>query len=144
MKVFLTISFIIFSFNIIAQDKFFTKGFANGYAWTAPPSESKVAYAKGQTLSDMLFYNTLQTDLQRKVAFPLDCQDDIDKLLESSSESIIELETVEKMIDEFYIIKENLIIPVPGAYCYNIKKLSGISPDELEKYRIDLLEYSKK
>ncbi len=116
---------------------------ANGYAWTAPPSASKVAYAKGESLSAMLFYKKFETDVQRKISFPLDCKDDVDKLIQSSYSATIEIETIEKMIDEFYAKKENLIIPVLGAYCCSVKKLSGVSPEEIEKYSSKLFEYSK-
>jgi hypothetical protein len=144
MKWTLTIALSLFALIILAQDKFYTKGLANGYAWTAPPSASKVAYAKGESLSAMLFYKKFQTDIQRKISFPLDCKDDIDKLIQSNSSSTIELETIEKMIDGFYESEENLKIPVIGAYCYNIKKLGGVSSDDLEIYMKKLQEYSKK
>jgi hypothetical protein len=48
-----------------------------------------------------------------------------------------------KMVDDFYTIKENLIIPVLGAYCFSVKKLVSVSSEELEKYRQKLLKYSK-
>ncbi len=143
MKKILTITLLLLAFSVSAQDKFYTKGLANGYAWTAPPSASKVAYAKGESLSAMLFYKKFETDVQRKISFPLDCKDDVDKLIQSSYSATIEIETIEKMIDEFYAKKENLIIPVLGAYCCSVKKLSGVSPEEIEKYRTKLFEYSK-
>lgn len=143
MKTILTITLLLLVCSVFAQDNFYTKGLANGYAWTAPPSASKVAYAKGESLSAMLFYKKFETDVQRKISFPLDCKDDADKLIQSSYSATIEIETIEKMIDEFYAKKENLIIPVLGAYCCSVKKLSGVSPEEIEKYRSKLFEYSK-
>lgn len=91
MKMILTFTISLIAFSIFAQDNFYTKGLANGYAWTAPPSASKVAYAKGESLSAMLFYKKFKTDIQREVSFPLDCKADVDKLLESNSSSTIEL-----------------------------------------------------
>ncbi len=141
MKIILIIVLSFFALTILPQDKFYTKGLANGFAWTAPPSASKVAYAKGESLSEMLFYKKFKTDIQREVSFPLDCKDDVDKLLESNSSATIELETIEIMIDEFYKSKENLIIPVIGAYCYNIKKLAGYNSDELKFYKEKLVNF---
>jgi len=138
----LVIGLLLFACSGFAQDKFYTKGLANGYAWTAPSYESKVAYAKGQSLSQMLIRNKFRTDIQREVSFPLDCKDDVDKLLESNSSSTLELETIEKMIDEFYEIEENLKIPVLGVYCYSIKKLAGYNPDELKSYKQKLFDFS--
>jgi hypothetical protein len=67
--------------------------------------------------------------------------DDVDKLLESTPSSTIELETIEKMIDEFYESEENLKIPVLGVYCYSIKKLAGYKPDELKSYKDKLINF---
>ncbi len=141
MKRILTIALSFFALTILAQDKFYTKGLANGYAWTAPPSASMLAYSKSESLSEMLIIKQYQTDIQREVSFPLYCKDDVDKLLDSNSLSTIELETIEKMIDVFYESKENLIIPVLGAYCYNIKKLAGYNSEELKSYKENLLKF---
>lgn len=142
MKMIFTITLFLLVCSVFAQDKFYTKGLANGYAWTAPASASKVAYAKGESLSAILNYNKFKTDLQREVSFPLECKDDVDKLLQSNSTSTIELETIEKMIDKFYDNQENLVIPVLGAYCCCIKELTGESFKDIEKYRQELLEFS--
>lgn len=143
MKKILIIVLVLPALTIYAQDKFYTKGLANGFAWTAPPSASMLAYSKGESLSAMLFYKKFKTDIQREVSFPLDCNDDVDKLLESNSSTTIELETIEKMIDEFYKKTENLIIPIIGAYCYCVKDLAGLSMKDLETYRQELLVFSK-
>ena len=100
MKMILLFGLLLFTCSGFAQDKYYTKGLANGYAWTAPSSASKVSYAKGQSLAEMLNRNKFRTDLQREVSFPLDCKDDVDKLLQSNSGATIELETIEKMIDQ--------------------------------------------
>jgi hypothetical protein len=142
MKWTLTIALALFALSILAQDKFYTKGLANGYAWTASPSVSKLAYSKSESLTLMLHDMRVKTEIQRMVSFPLDCKDDIDTLLRSGSSSTIELETIEIMIDEFYEKKENLVIPVVGAYCYNIKKLAGYNSEELTSYIEKLIDFS--
>jgi hypothetical protein len=141
MKMIIVFGLVLFACSSFAQDKFYTKGLANGFAWTAPSYESKVAYAKGESLSQMLIRNKYKTDIQREVSFPLDCKDDVDKLLELNLSSTIELETIEKMIDEFYESEENLKIPVLGVYCYSIKKLAGYKPDELKSYKDKLINF---
>jgi hypothetical protein len=141
MKIILAFTLVLITCSGFAQNNFYTKGLANGYAWTAPASVSKLSYAKGESLTEILLRKKFQTDVQRKVSFPLDCTDDVDKLLESKSSATIELETIEKMIDEFYESKENLVIPVIGVYCYSIKKISGYSSDELKLYKEKLLDF---
>lgn len=141
---FILLSFcLMLSLNLIAQDKFYTKGLANGYGWTASPSESMLAYTKGESLSSMLNIRKYQTQDQRDVSFPLGCDDDVEELLESNTAANIDLHTIEKMIGQFYTIEENLIIPVLGAYCCCIKEISGVGSKKLEKYRQELLDFSE-
>jgi hypothetical protein len=130
------------SFSLFAQDKFYTKGLVNGYAWVASPSESMLAYTKGESFSRMLNRRKYQTQIQREVSFPLGCELEIEDLLKSNSSSDIDLQTIETMIDKFYEKKENLVIPVLGAYCCCIKELAGASEEDIEKYRKKLLDYS--
>ena len=140
MKIVLTIVLSLFTLTILAQDKFYTRGLVNGFAWTAPPSASMLAYSKGKSLSRMLNRRKYQTEIQRDVSFPLGCEAEIEELLKAKSSSTIDLQTIEKMIDEFYDNQENLAIPVLGAYCCCIKELTGDSTVEIEKYRKKLLD----
>ena len=142
MKIILTITLSLFALTILAQDKFYTKGLANGYAWTASPTVSMLAYTKGESLSRMLNRRKYQTEIQRDVSFPLGCEAEIEELLKAKSSSTIDLQTIEKMIDKFYEREENLVIPVLGAYCCCIKELTGKSSENIEKYRQELLEFS--
>ncbi len=69
-------------------------------------------------------------------------------LLEMTLPSEIKLEELDlnlmvKMIDDFYGSKENLVIPIIGAYCYCVKDLAGLSLKDLESYRQELLDFSK-
>jgi hypothetical protein len=130
------------TFNLVAQDKFYTRGLDNGYGWTASPTVSKLAYTKSESLSRLLIRRKYQTEIQREVSFPLGCDVEIEELLKSNSSSDIDLQTIEKMIDKFYEKKENLVIPVLGAYCCCIKELSGASQEDIEKYRKELLDFS--
>lgn len=123
----LSVTFLILTVSSFAQYKYYTRGLANGYAWTAPPSASKFAYAKGESLYNILKRRKYQTQIQRELSFPLGCEMEMEELLESDSSSVIDLETIEKMINKFYDTEENLIIPVLGAYCCCIKELAGKS-----------------
>jgi hypothetical protein len=142
MKILLTIVLSLFTLSILAQDKFYTKGLANGFAWTAPPTASMLAYSKGESLSGMLDHRKFQTQIQRDLSFPLGCDAEVEGLLKSKSSPIIDLHTIEKMIDKFYDNQENLVIPVLGAYCCCIKELAEESIVNIEKYRQALLEFS--
>lgn len=124
------------------NDNYYTKGLVNGYAWSASPSASMLAYTKGESLSRMLNIRKYQTQDQRELSFPLGCDDEVEELLRSNTATNIDLQTIEKLIDKFYEKKENLIIPVLGAYCCCIKEISGVSPKELEKFRQELLDFS--
>jgi hypothetical protein len=146
MKKILIFGLILSSLTINAQDKFYTKGLVNGYAWTDQNSTMALTHSKTESLGAILERrNSLSlpnSDLN-KSSFPLDCDSDIEKLDKLSKSNTIELDAIVKMIDDFYVKKENLIIPVLGAYCCSVKKLSDVSPEEIEKYRTKLLEYSK-
>ena len=146
MKTNLTIALLLLVSSVFAQDKFYTKGLVNGYAWTDKNSTMALTHSKTESLGAILERrNSLSlpnSDLN-KSSFPLDCDSDIERLDKLSKSNTIDLDVIVKMIDEFYAKKENLIIPVLGAYCCSVKKLSGVSPEEIEKYRTKLLEYSK-
>ncbi len=146
MKKILTITLLLLAFSVFAQDKFYTKGLVNGYAWTDKNSTMALTHSKTESLGAILERrNSLsqQNNELNKSSFPLDCESDIITLDKLDKSKTIDIDVLVKMIDEFYVKKENLIIPVLGAYCCCVKKLSGVSPEEIEKYRTKLFEYSK-
>lgn len=53
---------------------------------------------------------------ENKPKMTIGCRDDISKIGESKNSEELDLNFMVKMIDEFYSRKENLIIPVIGAY----------------------------
>jgi len=130
--------------NLLAQDKIYTKGLPNGFAWTAPLSNTKQVYAKEESLLASLQLRNHLSKIDSSIntkSFPLDCDEYINKL--KSENTTIEFKDITKLIDSFYTVKENLIIPVLGAYCYSVKKFVGVDPEELEDYRQELLLYSE-
>jgi hypothetical protein len=46
-------------------------------------------------------------------------------------------------IDKFYSNRNNLVIPIVFAYCYSIKNFAGVSTEELNSYRENLLVFSQ-
>ena len=147
MKIILTITLSLFALTIFAQDKFYTKGLANGYAWTAPLSVSPPVYAKDESLLASLVQRRYLSNIDSSLnirSFPLDCEVDVNNLAKLNKSKPLEIDVIVKMIDKFYNKEENLIVPVLGAYCYCVKKLAGIDKGKLENYKKELLNFSKK
>jgi len=146
MQIKLLVSILIYiSINsyLSAQDKIYTKGLPNGFAWTTPLSPSTPVYAKEESLLASLQQRNRLADIDSSInkrSFPLDCDEYIIKL--KNENTTIEFEKITKSIDDFYTIEENLIIPVLGAYCYSVQKLTGVDAEDLENYRQELLLFS--
>lgn len=145
MKVKLVIFLLVIlnSFQF-AQDKRYTKGAENGYVWiTLNQSYNTLTDYKFEYLASMLENQRYMIKYENKPKLPIGCRDDIAKVGESENTEELDLNFMVGMIDEFYTRKENLIIPVIGAYCYCVKNLAGLNLKELENYRQELLAFSK-
>jgi hypothetical protein len=128
---------------LFAQDKRYTKGAENGYVWiTLNQSYNTLTDYKFEYLASMLENQQFMIKYNNKPKLPIGCRDDIAKVGESENAEELDLNLMVKMIDEFYARKENLIIPVLGAYCYCVKDLAGLSSNDLESYRQELLGFS--
>jgi hypothetical protein len=126
------------------QDKRYTKGAENGYVWiTLNQSYNTLTDYKFEYLASMLENQQFMIKYNNKPKLPIGCRDDIAKVGESENAEELDLNVMVEMIDEFYTRKENLIIPVIGAYCYCVKDLAGLSLKDLESYRQELLGFSK-
>jgi hypothetical protein len=122
----------------------FTHGAENGYSWWAYAKTSHtVEDYRYNYLASMLEYHRGRKQLGLKPRIPVDCFDDIYKLSESGIGNEIDLYAMVKLVDNFYSDDENLIIPILGAYCYCIKSLAGLNEKDLEKYRQELLTFSR-
>lgn len=117
----------------------------NGYAW--------VSLIQPLSMTTSNKYNYLVSLLQNqyfKKHFKgnnviIDCEEDITELNKSlPNVNKIDLNFMVRMIDNFYTNKENLPIPILGAYCYCIKELAGSKRDTLEAYRKELLIIANK
>lgn len=145
MKVKLVIFLLVIlnSFQF-AQDNRYTKGAENGYVWiTLNQSYNTLTDYKFEYLASMLENQRYMIKYENKPKLPIGCRDDIAKVGESENAEELDLNFMVEMIDEFYTRKENLIIPVIGAYCYCVKNLAGLNLKELENYRQELLAFSK-
>lgn len=146
MKIVLAIILSLFTFSILAQEKIYTKGLPNGYA-CLKSSVSTPVFSKEESLLAMVqrrLYLQKSNPALNEESFPLGCEEYIDSLLNQGKSGKIDIKEIIKIMDHFYSVKENLVIPVLGAYCYSVKKFLGRNDDQLDTYRTKLLEYSKK
>jgi len=146
MKNHLFLLLLIVSTAGFSQEKY-TKGLPNGYAWIAPLSAGTPVFAKEESLLACLQerkYTELADPQKNKERFALSCDDYIDNLLNKGYTDSLKIDEISKEIDNFYENKENLIIPVLGAYCYCLQKITGVQYAYTEDYRKQLLEYSTK
>jgi len=145
MKFHLIIFFaVLISVFVFSQDKRYTKGAENGYVWlTLNQSYNTLTDYKFEYLASMLENQRYMIKYDNKPKLSIGCRDDITKLGESNKSEEHDLDFMVEKIDEFYSRKENLIIPIIGAYCYCIKDLAGLSIKDLESYRQELLAFSK-
>lgn len=126
------------------QDERYTKGAENGYAWLSlNQSNNTLTDYKFEYLASMLDNQRYMILYEQKPKMPIGCRDDIAKLGEAKNSGELDLNLMVKMIDDFYSRKENLVIPVIGAYCYCVKDLAGLNLKDLETYRQELLSFSK-
>jgi len=145
MKFKVLIFFLAFAnIFLFAQDKRYTKDAENGYVWIGlNQSYNILTDYKFEYLASMLENQRYMIMYQKKPKMPIGCKDEIAKIGESKKSEEIDLNFMVKKIDEFYSRKENLIIPIIGAYCYCIKDLAGLNTEDLESYRQELLSFSK-
>lgn len=146
MKKILLLVFLLFPVQSFSQtqDERYTKGAENGYVWLSlNQSKNTLTDYKFEYLAGMLENQRYMILYENKPKMPIGCRDDISKLYESKNSEELDLNFLVKMIDDFYSRKENLVIPVIGAYCYCVKDLAGLSLKDLESYRQELLAFSK-
>ncbi len=144
---FLLSTFIVLLFlnsKFSAQINPLTNGIDNGYAWISLSQPvNKLKDYKQNYLVSILDNQKLKKLSGQKIPFLFNCDKEITELSQSSVSSQTDLDVIIRMLDMFYSTEENFMIPVLGAYCYCIKNLSGLSKEELENYRQELLKFSK-
>jgi hypothetical protein len=134
---------IFFLAVVNAQSKRYTKGAENGYAWQAMENPHLIYNdSKYNYLSGILERYSLMQEKYPKYKH-LSCKDDVTNLLKEGNGDKITLDDIVDAIDDFYQVKENMIVPILFAYCYCIKDISGLNKNELEMYRTELLKFSQ-
>lgn len=133
------ITFLLFVVNLYPQTERYTKGAENGYAWLSMDDPALMySTSKENYLSSILDRLRLTNEKHPEIA-SISCKEDINKLTEESKSTEISLKDVTIEMDKFYLLKDNLVIPIIFAYCYTIKKFAGVSTEELNNYRDEVL-----
>jgi hypothetical protein len=133
------ITFLLFVVNLYPQTERYTKGAENGYAWLSMDNPALMySTSKENYLSSILDRLRLTNEKHPEIA-SISCKEDINKLTEESKSTEISLKDVTIEMDKFYLLKDNLVIPIIFAYCYTIKKFAGVSTEELNNYRDEVL-----
>jgi hypothetical protein len=131
--------FLLFIVNLFPQTERYTKGAENGYAWLSMDDPALMySTSKENYLSSILDRLRLTNEKHPEIA-SISCKEDINKLTEESKSTEISLKDVTIEMDKFYLLKDNLVIPIIFAYCYTIKKFAGVSTEELNNYRDEVL-----
>jgi hypothetical protein len=132
---------LVFSANIFPQSERYTKGAENGYAWLAMDDPVlHYSVSKENYLSAILERYRLTQEKYPEIE-SLSCRNEIDKIYENGKSGQVSLKDVVMEIDEFYSDEKNMIVPIIFAYCYTIKKISGVSESELAEYKNQVLEF---
>lgn len=133
------ITFLLFVVNLYPQTERYTRGAENGYAWLSMDDPALMySTSKENYLSSILDRLRLTNEKHPEIA-SISCKEDINKLTEESKSTEISLKDVTIEMDKFYLLKDNLVIPIIFAYCYTIKKFAGVSTEELNNYRDEVL-----
>ena len=131
--------------NLAQTNNYFKAILDNGYAWISLCEPLSINADNRYNYLVSLLGNQRLKKLSKSNYSLIDCEDDITELDKSLPQvNRIDLNFMVKMIDKFYDNKENLIIPILGAYCYSIKELAGYNDNDLEAYRQGLLKFVEK
>jgi hypothetical protein len=131
--------------NLAQTNNYFKAILDNGYAWISLCEPLSITADNRYNYLVSLLGNQRLRKLSKSNYSLIDCEEDIIELDKSLSKvNRIDLNFMVEMIDKFYENKENLIIPILGAYCYSIKELAGYNENDLEAYRQGLLKYVEK
>jgi len=138
---YISASVLIFILSVYPQEERYTKGAENGYMWLAM-DDPVLSYntSKENYLSSILERFRVTNEKYPEIA-SLSCRDDIDRLFGDGKSDAFSLEDVVEEIDRFYSVTDNRIIPIIFAYCYTIKTFAGVSTDQMNNYKKDVLAF---
>lgn len=142
MKLFL-IYFLLATVNLFPQSERFTKDLENGYAWSRMEDPAQHFSTSKETYLSSILERYRLTKQRYPELNSLGCNEDIKKLYEEGKSGEILMSDIVGKIDEFYSEEKNLIVPIIFAYCYTIKRISGVSEAELDEYEKQVMEFCK-
>jgi hypothetical protein len=139
MKNYFIVLLFLLPITVFAQSERYTKGAENGYTWIRMEDPIQhYSTSKETYLSSILERYRLTQEKHPEIA-SFSCRDDMNKLTADGKSDEISLEDVVEEIDRFYSQSDNMIIPIIFAYCYSIKKMAGVSIEELNEYKYEVL-----
>jgi hypothetical protein len=130
---------LVFSANIFPQAERYTKGAENGYSWIRMEEPAQLYSTSKENYLGSILDRYRLTEEKHPEITSLSCREEMNKLLEEGKSEEISLEDIVFEIDKFYLLNENMIIPIIFAYCYSIKKLARAGKEELNIYREKVL-----
>jgi hypothetical protein len=129
--------------TIYSQQERFTNDLENGYAWIRMEDPAQHFGTSKETYLSSILERYRLTGYKNPGITSLGCKEEIEKLYKDGKSDKISMSDIVREIDEYYSEKENIIIPIIFAYCYTIKKLSGLSRADLVDYEKQVIEFCK-
>ena len=133
--------FLLLTINLFSQSVRYTKGAENGYAWIAMDDPAMMYSTSKQNYLSSILERIKLTNEKHPEFSTLGCREEMDQLSKQGKSGEISINDVVIEMDKFYLTEENLVIPIIFAYCYTIKKFAGLSLEELEDYRDEILMF---
>lgn len=142
MKILFLFSILVFNLPSLAQQSDQDITNQDGYYWHSITSPVLYGNPKLDFLSSMLERYNILRQVENK-DYLNDCRAELHTLQQDSRRTDFGLGKIVKLMNNFYSVKDNLDIPIADAYCYCIKEIAGVSPEELLKYKNELVERYK-
>ena len=132
---YLALFILFFAAAAFSQSGRYTKGAENGYTWIRMEDPGQLYSTSKETYLSSILERFRLTGEKYPEIESLSCSEDMEKLLREGMSDEISMEDIVFEIDKFYLTGDNMIIPIIFAYCYSIKKVAGVSTEELNDYR---------
>ncbi|RPI68385.1 MAG: hypothetical protein EHM47_14550 [Ignavibacteriales bacterium] len=132
---------LVFSANIFSQPERYTKGAENGYTWISMEDPNQFYSTSKETYLSSILERIRLTGEKYPEIESLSCKEDMKKLFSEGKSDEISMEDIVNELDKFYSEEQSLVVPIIFAYCYTIKKISGVNETELADYKNQVLEF---
>lgn len=140
MKLFFTLV-IISVIHVYPQAERYTKGAENGYTWIRMEDPNQFYSTSKETYLSSILERFRLTGEKYPEIESLSCKEDMKKLFSEGKSDEISMEDIVNELDKFYSEEQSLVVPIIFAYCYTIKKISGVNETELADYKNQVLEF---